>query len=247
MLIGSLALAGVPFTAGFFSKDEILASAWSAGLLGQALTVVGLVTVFLTAFYSFRLLFIVFLGESRVDPRHADHVHEPSPTMTVPLLVLAVLSIVTGYLGIDAFIAPVLPGPEGMGDPHAGPAGGVIMIVATLMGFGGIAAAYVVYVRSPELPQLLAERWRTLYRLSLNKWYVDELYDRLFVRPTLRLAQGLWRRIDVGVIDGLVNGIAAAVAESGGQMRRWQSGQLQHYAMVMIGGLFVLVSLYLFW
>jgi len=246
MLIGSLALAGFPLTAGFFSKDEILVSVWSAGLLGQALTVVGLVTAFLTAFYSFRLLFVVFWGESRVDPHHADHVHEPSSTMTIPLLVLAVLSIVTGYLAIPEFIGPVLSGPEG-GEVHAGPAAGVIMIVATLMGLGGIATAYVVYVRSPALAERLAGRWRTLYALSLNKWYVDELYDWLFVRPTVRLALMLWRQIDVGVIDALVNGVATVLGQLGRWTRQRQSGQLQHYALVMAGGLFLLVSMYLFW
>src|SRR3989442_131750 len=114
MLIGSLALAGFPLTAGFFSKDVILVSAWSAGTLGKMLALVGLVTAFMTAFYSFRLLFVAFWGESRVTSGHADHIHEPSPTMTIPLIILAVLSILTGYQGIPQFLAPVLPRPEGM-------------------------------------------------------------------------------------------------------------------------------------
>ena len=124
---------------------------------------------------------------------------------------------------------------------------GVVMIAATLKGLAGIATAYVMYVRSPRLPQQLAGRWRRLYALSLNKWYVDELYDRLFVRPTVRLARSLWREVDMAVIDGAVNGIAAGLGRWGLAVRQLQDGQLQHYALGMAFGLFVLVSMYLFW
>src|SRR4249920_1242849 len=112
-VVGSLALAGFPLTAGFFSKDDLLVSAWSAGPLGQVLAIFGLLTALLTAFYSFRLVFVMFWGTSRVDPHHAGHVHEPSKTMTVPLIILAVLSIVTGYLGIPEFLGPMF-------ETHAG-------------------------------------------------------------------------------------------------------------------------------
>ena len=241
MLIGSLALAGFPFTAGFFSKDAILASAWAAGPLGKILALVGLATAFLTAFYSFRLLFVVFWGESRLDPKHAGHLHEPPAAMTMPLVVLAALSILTGYVGIPEFIAPAM---SGVGElPHDTG----IMIAAILMALGGIAAAYVLYVRSPELPGRLARQWSTLYALSLNKWYVDELYDRFLVRPTVRLARALWETVDAGVIDGAVNGVAATLGEWGRRTRLLQSGQLQHYALVMTIGLFVLMSVYFFW
>jgi NADH-quinone oxidoreductase subunit L len=247
MLVGSLALAGFPLTAGFFSKDEILVGAWSAGVLGKLLASVGLATAFLTAFYSFRLLFVVFWGESRADSRHVDQVHEPPPTMTLPLLVLAVGSIGAGYLGIPRFIGPLLSGPGGMDAVHGTTSAVAVMVLATLLGVGGIAAAYLCYVRSPELPRQLAERWRTLYALSLNKWYVDEWYDRLFVRPTVRLATRLWTQVDVRVIDGAVNGMARRISEWGRRTQQFQSGQLQHYALVMTTGLFVLVSLYLLW
>src|SRR5881296_2212333 len=113
-VIGSLALAGFPLTAGFFSKDEILIGAWTAGPLGRTLTVVGLLTAFLTAFYSLRLVFVAFWGPSRVDSHVARQVHEPSPTMTMPLIVLAALAIVTGYLGIPGFLSPALPGPTSL-------------------------------------------------------------------------------------------------------------------------------------
>ena len=243
-VIGSLALAGFPLTAGFFSKDEILVSAWSAGSLGKLLASLGLATALLTAFYSFRLVFVAFWGDSRVDPHHAGHVHEPSWTMTVPLMILAVLSISTGYLGISAFLAPAFPGTASESH-HDSPIAIGIMTAATLMGLIGIAAAYVLYVKSPGLPDLLAQQWQQLYRLSFNKWYVDEAYDRMLVRPTVRLADRLWSGVDVAVIDGAVNGVARAIAWGGWLMRLAQSGQTQHYALGMTVGAVLILTVYL--
>ncbi|MBD0305057.1 MAG: NADH-quinone oxidoreductase subunit L, partial [Nitrospiraceae bacterium] len=171
-VIGSLALSGFPFTAGFFSKDEILVSAWSAGALGKVSAVLGLATAFLTAIYSFRLVFVTFWGNSRVDSHHAGHVHEPSTTITVPLVVLAALSLIAGYLGIPGFLEPVFSSTAE--SHHGGPAVFGVKVAATLMGLGGIAIAYVFYVASPEWPARLAQQWRKLYLLSRNKWYVDE-------------------------------------------------------------------------
>src|SRR5881296_3536997 len=159
-VIGSLALAGFPFTAGFFSKDEIMVEAWSAGALGKTLAAVALVTAALTAFYSFRLVFVTFWGQSRVDPQHAGHLHEPSRTMTVPLVILAFLSIAVGCPAIPGFLAPAIPGPGGLAVHHEGSAAGGIMAVATLMGLVGIATAYIVYVRWPGLPDRLAGQWQ---------------------------------------------------------------------------------------
>ncbi|MFO0720794.1 MAG: NADH-quinone oxidoreductase subunit L [Nitrospira sp.] len=243
-LVGSLALAGFPLTAGFFSKDDLLVSSWSAGPLGQVLTICGLVTAGLTAFYSFRLVFVTFWGKSHVDPHHAGHVHEPSTTMTAPLMVLAVLSIVAGYLGIPAFLEPVFHG-EGAGAHHEGSAALSIMALATLMGLTGIGAAYYLYVLNPGLPDRLAQQWRAAYELSLHKWYIDEAYDRSFVRPTLSAAQGLWKHVDVAIIDGAVNGVARAVAWGGWLIRLTQSGQTQHYALGMTLGAVVILTVYL--
>src|SRR5437879_6548153 len=164
-VIGSLALAGFPFTAGFFSKDEIMVSAWSAGPLGQCLTILGLVTAFMTAFYSFRLVFVMFWGPLHVDPHHATHIQEPSKTMTLPLIVLAVLSIVTGYLGIPEFLGPMFETDAG-GVAHEGGAAIGIMVVATGLGLLGIGGAYYVYVLNPALPDQFARRWQSLYRAS---------------------------------------------------------------------------------
>ena len=242
-VVGSLALAGFPLTAGFFSKDEILASAWSSGNLGQGLAIAGLLTALLTAFYSFRLVFVTFWGESRVDPHHTDPIHEPSKTMTTPLLILAFFSIITGYLGIPSFLEPVFATGQ---DPvvHHGEAGIVIMIAATVLGLIGIAAAYYAYVLRPDLPERLAQRWSGLYQGSLNKWYVDEVYDRLLVQPTCTVASALWKRVDVAVIDGAVNGVGRTIMWGGWILRLIQSGQTQHYALAMAMGI-VMITAYL--
>ena len=177
-VVGSLALAGFPLTSGFFSKDDLLISAWSAGPLGQFLTILGLVTALMTAFYSFRLVFVTFWGPSHVDPHHAGHIHESPKTMTLPLIILAMLSIVTGYLGIPEFLGPMFETHAG-GAAHEGGVGISIMVVATAMGLIGIAGAYYVYVLNPTLPDRFARQWQSLYRASLNKWYVDEAYDQI--------------------------------------------------------------------
>jgi NADH-quinone oxidoreductase subunit L len=242
-VVGSLALAGFPLTAGFFSKDEILVSAWSSGDLGQALAVLGILTVFLTAFYSFRLVFLMFWGPSRVDPHVAGHVHEPPAAVTVPLVILAGLSILTGYLGIPEFLTPVLAGPEGA--PHEGGAASALTAAATLLGLAGIATAYYFYVKAPAVPGRLAQQWQRLYQLSLHKWYWDELYDVTIVRPTVRLAHRLWQSIDIGVIDSAVNGIARMIAWSGWWLRLLQSGQTQHYALGMAMGAVLILTAYL--
>ena len=240
-VIGSLALAGFPFTAGFFSKDEILVSAWAAGPLGQILAVFGLFTALLTAFYSFRLVFVTFWGPSHVDKHHDAHVHEPSPTMTVPLLILAVMSIAAGYFGIPEFLSPVF---EHEGSAHDSE-GTMIMLLATAMGILGIAGAYYAYVLHPSLPDRWAQQWRTAYEWSLHKWYVDEAYDRSIVRPTFTAAAELWSRIDVAIIDGAVNGIARAIAWGGWLLRLVQSGQTQHYALGMALGAVAILTMFL--
>ena len=244
-VVGSLALAGFPLTSGFFSKDDLLISAWSAGPLGQFLTILGLITALMTAFYSFRLVFVTFWGPSHVAPHHAGHIHESPKTMTLPLIILAMLSIVTGYLGIPEFLGPMFETHAG-GAAHEGGVGIIIMVVATAMGLIGIAGAYYVYVLNPTLPDRFARQWQSLYRGSLNKWYVDEAYDRTIVRPTLVAATELWKRVDVNVVDGAANGVARAIAWGGWLLRLLQSGQAQHYALGMALGAVVLVTMFLF-
>ena len=242
-IIGSLALAGFPLTAGFFSKDALLLSAWNAGALGQTLAVAGILTAGLTAFYSFRLVFVTFWGESRIDPHHAGHVREQPLVVTAPLVVLAVLSIATGYLGIPEFLQQAFPGSEGAG--HHGAAATGIMLAATLAGVIGIAAAYVFYVKSPDYPDRLMNRWQALYRGSLNKWYVDEAYDKAFVNPTFVLADRMWKKVDVAIIDNAVNGVARGFAWWGWMARLIQTGETQNYALSMTMGAVIILTAYL--
>lgn len=240
LVVGAAALAGIFPLAGFFSKDAILIQAFHGGELGMIFGGIGLVTVVLTAFYSFRLIFCVFHGQSR-SPIH--HPHESPWVMTVPLLVLAVLSVITGWLAIPQFLSPVLP-------LHAGEAAGgetgemLLGLLSMTLGLGGIFSAYLFYVRMPHIPQRLAEG--ALYRLSFHKWYVDEIYDRLFVRPTVDMAQALWRYVDTEIIDGMVNGVAELTRQWGMSLRRIQSGQIQHYALYMAVGAFLMITVYLF-
>jgi NADH-quinone oxidoreductase subunit L len=253
-LIGSLALAGFPGTAGFFSKDDILVSAWQAGALGQLLAALGVLTAFLTAFYSFRLVFTVFWGERRAEAHsgqhghHHDHVHEPGSVITGPLIVLAGLSIVTGYFGLPEFLQPIFTSQAeagGHGGAHAGAAALGMMLAASVAGVAGIALAYVFYVRLPQWPVRLAEQWQGLYRLSLHKWFFDEAYDQAVVRPTFRFADRLWAKVDVAIIDGAVNGVARAFAWWAWFLRLVQSGQMQHYALGMMMGAVIMLTVYL--
>ena len=247
MVIGSLALAGFPLTAGFFSKDEILAGAWAAGPLGKVLALVALLTVFLTAFYSFRLVFVAFWGSPRGDAEEVRHVHEPSLTMTVPLLILAFLSLATGYVQIPEFLAPVLSrlAPAVTTAVPESAASLPLMVMAALLGIAGIVTAFIMYVRSPELPDRLAQQWRQAYELSFHKWYVDELYDKWFVRSTVNLARALWSGMDMAVIDGAVNGLAHTVWRTSRSLRLIQSGEVQHYALAMALGAVVMLGMYL--
>ncbi|MEK6683689.1 MAG: NADH-quinone oxidoreductase subunit L [Nitrospirota bacterium] len=252
--VGALALAGIPPLAGFFSKDEILFQAFISGGAGVLFWGVGVVTAFLTALYSFRLIYTVFHGPSRVDTKAMKHLHESPPVMTVPLIVLAVLSVTVGWTGlpihgmngIEAVLGPVLS-PGGLSE-LAEPASGLLlplMLVSVLAAVAGWMTARTFYVTQPEIPKRLAVRAAALYRLSLNQWYMNELYDRLIVRPTNRVADLLWRHLDIRTIDGAVNGIGWTALAWARTMRLIQSGQLQHYALVMAVGTFVILAVYL--
>lgn len=247
-LIGTLAIAGVPGLAGFFSKDMILAAAFERSPLLWGL---GLVTAGLTAFYMFRLLFLVFLGDCRAEPEKRHHIHESPATMTVPLIVLAAGSIVSGYVGLPpawawgdrfgAFLAPSLFA-AAHGEHHLSHALELALMASALAAAAlGIGIAYWFYLVRPEIPRRLALSFSGVYRLLLHKYYVDELYEFLFVRPVVAGAHWLWRQFDVAVVDGAVNGTAEVVQESGRWLRRWQTGNVQHYALsLLIGSLLVL-------
>jgi NADH-quinone oxidoreductase subunit L len=228
----------------------------------------------MTAFYMFRALFMTFFGESRVDHEVAHHIHESPKIMTVPLMVLALLSIIGGYVGIPhvlgganhvhEFLAPVLGGSAEPAKGHAaisilsqawasGGEGGehsatlelLMMVVSVIIALIGIGIAYLFYVKNPALPKLLAEKQKKLYRLVFNKYYIDELYEILFINSLKGLGTALWKGFDDFVIDGTVNGIAYLVGWLSGVMRRIQTGLVQNYAFSMIIGGIVLVVYYI--
>jgi len=242
MTVGVLALAGVWPLSGFFSKDEILWGALAAGAHPMpALGVVGLVVALLTAYYGGRLLILTFFGESRVTEHARHHLHESPAVMTVPLLVLALLAIAGGFLPVPAVVAPVVGG-EGHGHAAHAPLG--FMVLATGLAAGGLALAWVLYGRLPGLPAILAWRLGGVYRFVRDKFYIDELYAALVVRPLFALAGFFARLVDPRIIDGAASGAALLVGATAGVWRRAQTGNVQHYALSFLVGALVLLGYY---
>ena len=255
MWIGSLALAGMPFFAGYYSKDAILEAAWARHSgVGTYGFFCGTMAAFLTAFYSWRLLIMTFHGKPRASQEAMDHVHESPLVMVGPLLVLAVGAVFTGVLFESSFIGEgwrefwqgsIVNSPNNtvLHDMHHVPT--LVSLVPTLVGILGIGLAYVMYVARPELPARAAAAFPALYRFVLNKWYFDELYDAVIVRPFGRLARLLWAIGDTKLIDGMPNGIASLAAGGSAQIVRIQTGSIAVYAFTMLIGLVVLVSVFL--
>jgi len=247
-VVATLALAGIPFTAGFFSKDLILWQSFSHGAFGVWL--IGLITAGMTAFYMFRQLFMVFHGECRADAQTRAHLHESPAVMTWPLIVLAIGSIFTGWLGApeylwgsrwDRWLEPIF----GVAAAHHNSIGTEVTV--TLVTFAvvlcGIALAYVRYGRAriTEEDNALG----LLYRLSHDKFYIDEFYDAFFVRPFTAISSFLASVIDPWVIDGTVNGVAATVRGFSTVWRGLQTGNVQHYAAMFLVGVLALLAYYL--
>jgi len=254
MWIGSLALAGVPIFAGFFSKDLVLEVAWAShGPFAGYAFWLGIAAAVMTAFYSWRLLFMTFHGEPRASEEVMSHVHESPYVMTIPLGLLAIGAIFAGLLGLPmvsedmAFwggsIAMVQE-PNIIEEAHH--VGFFIKALPVLAGAVGIGLAYVFYIMNPDLPRELALKAQGLYQFLLNKWYVDELYDFLFVRPAKRLGHNLWQTGDVGIIDQFgPNGVAATVLSVAKRAVTLQTGFVYHYAFAMLIGVAALVTWYL--
>jgi NADH-quinone oxidoreductase subunit L len=246
MFIGAAALAGVPGFAGFFSKDEILAAAFSSGhRLAWALLLLG---AFLTAFYSFRLLFLTFLGGPRMSREVAHHVHESPVVMTLPLIVLALLAVLAGWaVGVPSeegtrfahFLAPVFA-------PHeTGPGGAIgymLLVLNVIVAAAGIVLAWFRYVSTPVRPETVGRPRTALHALLLDAYGVDRLYDRLIVRPLFALWAFLARVVDLGVIDGLVNLAGRSVVAWATTLRRLQTGYVVNYALTMLVGAVVIVG-----
>ena len=250
MLLGSLALSGIPPFAGYFSKDLILSDAFNAGPRGQIFWAIGLVTALLTAFYTFRLIFLVFTGKQNFsnDGHHGHAPHESPLVMTIPLIILSLGAVFAGWAGdhydIIGYLSQSMSVPRSL--EISGISDGSLKMISVLAGVLGIAIAFFFYGRPSGIPLALSNAFRPLYSLSRNKWFFDEIYDAVFTRPVIFLSYILWREVDKGVIDMVVNGIASSCQMAGASLRRLQTGQLQNYALVMALGLFGMVSIFIF-
>ncbi len=254
--IGSLALAGIFPFAGFFSKDEILWSAYNSSELGRVLWVLGVVGAFMTAFYSFRLIYLTFWGTSRIDHEVEHHVHESPRVMTVPLMVLAFFSITIGLIGMPGaiiphanwfgdFLAPLFPHAEHAAAAESHGLERMLMVFSVLVALAGIRMAYSFYVKNISIPDSIAGRFKGTYNLLLNKYRVDEIYNAIFVDGLVhKLAKVLHNIGDVKIIDGFINGLAAAIGNTSERGRKFQTGYIQQYAFTMGFGMVVLVGLY---
>jgi NADH-quinone oxidoreductase subunit L len=253
MWIGGLALAGIPPLSGFFSKDAIISAAFLGRGGGYACICVEVAT-FLTAFYTWRLIFMTFHGPRNGDSHVMAHVHESPWVMLGPLALLAVGAVFGGMLLDHDFIGAGrqlfwngsisnIGHPNIMADLDHVPL--LVDLLPSALGLLGIATAFVMYIAKPELPAILAARFGFIYRLLLNKWYVDELYGVIFVRPYRALARGLWHIGDEDIIDGIPRSGAMLARGSAGGLVRLQSGSLAQYAFVMLIGLVVLISVFL--
>ena len=250
-LIATLAIAGVPFTAGFFSKDLILWQAFSHGSYG--LWSIGIITAGLTAFYMFRQLFMVFHGSLRADDHAKAHLHESPPVMTVPLVILAVGSIFTGWLGApeylwgsiwDEWLQPVFGGDHGA--EHGPVTTEILVTLITLAVVAvGIYLAYLKYGRAEKAQPAPAVGNLGLYRLLLNGYSIDEIYDRMIVRPFTAASDWLARVFDPAVIDGVVNGVAKVTRGFSLIWRETQTGNIQHYLFGLLAGTLALLFHYL--
>jgi NADH-quinone oxidoreductase subunit L len=250
LLAASLAIAGFPYTSGFFSKDEILAAAYHRA---PWMFWVGAFTAFMTAFYVFRALFLAFFGTYRgpspevmsktphgmgegEEPHHSPaRPHESPPVMTIPLIVLAIGSLFGGLLSVPHWLAPMFPGAV-----HHDT---LVVAVSVAAGLLGIALAYFMYVLKPEVPESIARSAKGIYTLVYNKYFVDEIYDATIVHPIEEGSRSiLWRGVDVGIIDGLVNGVGSRSRGVGNVFRLLQGGNIRSYAAwVLLGSVLVVI------
>lgn len=249
-LIASLANAGIVPLAGFWSKDEIILGAWiSDSSIGKPIAIVAFASAFLTALYMFRLVFLVFFGKERFDTDHV-HPHESGPWMAIPLVLLAIPSALVGFLGFppeNGWFHDFLHGAYHHVHAHE-----VTMtmtwtfgIISTVVAVGGILVAYLTYVRGTISNESMAERFPGVYRFLYNKWYIDELYDMVFVKPLYAFSVFLWKVVDVGVIDAAVNGVATGISATSQRLRHVQTGLVANYALAIALGMVVLVGVYL--
>jgi len=258
MLIASFSISGIPGLAGFFSKDEILWMAYAGeSPVGKFVWAVGTLVAFLTAFYSFRLIFLTFHGKFRGTHEQEHHLHESPKSMTIPLVLLCVGAVAAGWVGIPAligenigvhnyiaeFMKPVLGHPEGHGT-HGEEM--VVMLISIAVGLAGIGLAYFMYIMRPELPARLTQQFSAVHRVLFNKYYVDELYSFIIVRPAIWTAKNVLIGItDARIIEAVVNGVPSAIAALSSGLRKIQTGLMQHYATIMATGILIIVAIML--
>jgi NADH-quinone oxidoreductase subunit L len=244
-LLACLAISGIPPFSGFFSKDEILAAAFEHN---KILWVIGVITAGLTAFYMFRLYAMTFLGSFRGRSEQQDHLHESPAAMTIPLIVLAVLSVIGGFLGIPEvfaanahalhhFLSPVIAeGEEGHSLDHATEY--MLMGVSVVLALVAIAYTWTRYSKKPEI-----EEPEGAGKLLANKWYVDELYDAVIAKPLLGLSVVLKNVVEKSGIDAVVNGVGRGIQYAGRQIRLMQSGQVGNYILLMVLSMVLMILL----
>ncbi|MEZ5756981.1 MAG: NADH-quinone oxidoreductase subunit L [Emcibacteraceae bacterium] len=252
MTIGTLALTGFPFFAGYYSKDMIIESAFASGTgVGQYAFGLGVVAALMTSFYSWRLVFMTFFGKSRASKHVQDHVHESPQVMLVPLYILAAGALFAGYIFHNYFVgehyeefwgsALFLAGENVMEEAHHVPTWVVISpFIAMVI---GLATAWYFYIKQPDMPGKFVKTFRFAHALSYNKWYFDELYDILFVRSAMKLGMIFWKRGDEDTIDRFgPDGVSALVVRVADKFKQLQTGYLYHYAFAMLIGLSAFVS-----
>jgi NADH-quinone oxidoreductase subunit L len=258
MWIGSLALAGMPFFSGYFSKDMILEAAFASHSgVGTFAYWCGIAAAFMTAFYSWRLIFMTFHGRPRADEKVMAHVHESPAIMTIPLYFLAVGAVVTGFLFDHYFIGDgrfvfwgssifVMNQNDTIEMAHH--VAGWVKYLPTIVGIIGILLAHLMYVRSRHLPAVMAGTFSGLHEFFYNKWYFDVLYQRFIVKPAFKIGKFLWKSGDVGTIDRLgPDGVAARVQDASKHAHNIQTGYVYNYAFAMIVGAVVLITTYIVW
>jgi NADH-quinone oxidoreductase subunit L len=251
MLFGTIAIAGFPPFAAFFSKDAILFSAYNSGSNGKILYAVGLLAAVLTSFYMFRLIWLTFYGEKRYD-EHRVHVHESPQNMTIPLMILAFLSLTGGWIALPAlfggkdyfaeFLSPIFGMGEVAGSESMQSLEHTLSLVAVVAATAGLLVAWRMYAKGAGRPKM-----EGFYKVLYNKYYVDELYGALVVGPLVWLSRNvLWKVLDDGVIDGAVNGIASISSAVGDTVRHTQSGNTRSYAVWVLVGALVVFAI-IFW
>ena len=253
MWIGSLAIIGFPYFSGYYSKESILENAYySSSSMATFAYTVGILTALLTAFYSWRLLFMTFHGQTRSDKKTFDHAHESPLVMTLPLILLAFGSIFAGLLFSNFYIGKMQYSFWGNsiilheGKHHYLPFIQTLIVKSSVA--IGVMLAALIYFYKNHLSKNLANNLYPLYSISLNKWYVDELYHSIFIRPYFYLANLFWKKGDEKIIDGCgPNGISKLISISSYYLSRFQSGYLYHYAFVMLGGLVIILTWFIYY